>query len=82
MRIATVTAEQVRPGDYLFNNLATHPVFQWCRVLQVGAELRPRSFDPADGSYRAVTITTGAWTTWKHPCEGVMIRRAIPCSNG
>lgn len=75
MRVLTISAADVRVGDYLFNNSATHPAFQWCRVVRVEPTTVPRSFDPKDGSYEAVEISTSGWSTYKHKLEGVTVRR-------
>lgn len=75
MRLRTLEARQVRVGDYIFNNLASDPAFRWCRVVCVDPVNVPRSFDPKDGSYPAIEISTSGWVTYKHPREGLAVKR-------
>ncbi len=65
MAIETVRADEVKPGDHLYDATA-NPAFQWVRVVSV----EPRTDEP-----NIVVIKTTRWDTWKHKGEGVAVRR-------
>lgn len=58
-----VRAADVRPADELWTGRPAP--YAWAHVLGVRTHLESRS----------VVIETGGWSTWKHPDEGVTIRR-------
>jgi len=58
----TVAAQDVQVGDELHNPHGKGP-FSWVRVLEVSTE------------GNTTIIKTNAWDTWKHPKEGVVVRR-------
>lgn len=61
--IHSIRAADVRPGDELWTGRPAP--YAWTRVLGVRTHLR------------SVVIETGGWSTWKHPDEGVTIRRLV-----
>ncbi len=65
MQLVNVAAKDVQPGDELYNGGKGAPCFWWVRV---------RSVTPRDAN--TVVIETVYWDTWKHPREGVCVRRA------
>lgn len=61
----TVAARDVRPGDQIYNSGAYHPSAAWVlvkEVIVVGDSIK---------------ISTHVFDTWKHPREGVAIRRSV-----
>lgn len=65
MSILTVAARDVQPGDEVYYAAkGSNPDFHWHRVKAVRTH--------ADGT---VIIETVSFDTWKHPSEGVAIRR-------
>jgi hypothetical protein len=58
-----LAAREVMVGDYLYNNLAPFAELTGVRVHTVTQ------------TENRVIIATSAWTTYKHPCEGIAIMR-------
>ena len=63
----TIAAGEVVPGDLIYNKGAYCPGHAWIRVISVEKSEESGS----------VILETTDWTTYKHPREGVAVKRAL-----
>ena len=59
----TVEAQQVQPGDRIYNRGSSNKRDPWVRVTSV------------EKTQGYTVIQTTDWSTWKHPREGVAVQR-------
>lgn len=76
MSVLTLAAREVKVGDELFHPGTASP---WHRVLAV-SEVTRNQVEREDRvtvirKSRSSVIVTVSWTTYKHPEEGVTVRR-------
>lgn len=65
-KLMTVAASAVQSGDEIYNSGAYHPSAAWNRVTSVRRV------------HEHVVLVTACYETWKHPREGVAVRREVP----
>jgi hypothetical protein len=59
----TIQANEVKPGDHIYNKYAFHPSAQWVRVDEVIIKKEK------------MVIKTNVFDVWKYPTEGIAVQR-------
>lgn len=78
MRTQTIKAQDVTPGDYIYNRGAASNAFHWVRVKTVKtAEATWTMEGGGERKGTCVIIETTDWSTTKHPEEGIAIQQRV-----
>ena len=76
MQEKTIAAKDVEVGDYLYNSLAKHDAFRWCRVMEVKRAMwTVRLEHSGEVDVPCVELHTSGWYTVKSLGEGIFVRR-------
>lgn len=70
----SVRADEVRPGDRVWNSAAAHSAFAWTRVI---------SANKNDVGRIEIAVAAG-WVMHRHPAESLAVQRGVDqeASNG